>query len=702
MRIRLKTTLLLTGSFLAFVAFLYFSLSFFISGQFAKIENAETVQDVERGLRAVQADVESLGRTVGDYAGWDDSYAYIDDHNQAYIDSNFQDDGLVNLKVNFVVYIDQQRNVVFQKGYDLRTSRQIPTPPEAVEQFTHPGTIFHFEDIKGHIAGIMMTGGKAYIIDARPILTSSRQGPVRGTIVMGRLLDTNYIEDMGARTRLPLAIEPSLDGPLGTIVRVIAPDSITGSAPIMDIYGKPALRLHVTLPRPVYGQGVAALQYVLLALLGLGLFFVVLVILLLDGFVLYRISYLAESVGRIKNAKKPEKLIPVKGNDEIAEFSRALRDAFHALDQSQLTIRAQRERLEAILKSIGDAVLVIDTKRNIVLVNHITERLSKFSAKELFGKSYRERLRFETERDGTELTEFIDRVFRGEKRASMTEYAVLVHPDGTRLPIALTSAPLLDAGKLVGCVVVFRDVAREREIDRMKSEFISVASHQLRTPLSGIKWVVELMLGGGKLTAEQKAFLGQIMESTDRMIYLVEDLLNVSHIETGRKFLIVQKPDDIIRVLREILTENLPTAQKKKIVLSISADAPPACMVSIDTEKIRQAVENLVNNALKYTPEGGSVTMSAECPAGGPFVFNVKDTGMGIPKDEQKRVFERFFRAENAVASEIGGTGLGLYIVKSIIEGHGGKIWFESVQGKGSTFSFSLPTIKPAIKTKKA
>jgi signal transduction histidine kinase len=236
----------------------------------------------------------------------------------------------------------------------------------------------------------------------------------------------------------------------------------------------------------------------------------------------------------------------------------------------------------------------------------------------------------------------------------------------------------------------------EREqIEKMKSEFVSVASHQLRTPLTGIKWFVDLMIRGkaGAVSAEQKDFLEQIHASNERMIALVEDLLNVSRIETGKKFEIKKVPADLISIIDSLATDLIGLAHKHEVTIQKTDNVPNTLVTPIDAYKIRQVFANLLSNAVKYSKSGGIVTVDyMNKPDTRSVVVVIKDTGLGIPEKQQGRMFEKFFRADNVQTKETDGTGLGLYIAKAIIEGHGGKIWFKSKENVGTSFFVELPT----------
>jgi len=229
-----------------------------------------------------------------------------------------------------------------------------------------------------------------------------------------------------------------------------------------------------------------------------------------------------------------------------------------------------------------------------------------------------------------------------------------------------------------------------QRLDAAKDEFISIVSHQLRTPLTGIRWFTDLLLGNKKknLNAEQLDFLEQISASNKKMIRLVNDLLDVSHIETGYKFKIVKEDCLVLPVIQDVLKENIMSIKTKN--LKITNRVPKDLKIRADRAKIRQVWQNLLSNATNYSPRGKEIILTVQKEKDGP-VFAVKDEGIGIPKRQQNRLFEKFFRAKNASLQDPNGTGLGLYIARGIIHGHGGDIWFKSAENKGTTFFFSVP-----------
>lgn len=252
--------------------------------------------------------------------------------------------------------------------------------------------------------------------------------------------------------------------------------------------------------------------------------------------------------------------------------------------------------------------------------------------------------------------------------------------------------PLLDnLGNVRFFVGMETDITKSKEIDRMKSEFVSVASHQLRTPLTGIKWFSELLIKGkaGSMTAEQNDYIQQVADSNERMIKLVDDLLDVSHIDEAGKFKIILIKENFSSVIQEVVDQQKIQANEKKIKIKLNPGCLKKVMLKVDRFKLEQAIQNILNNAIKYSPNGSTISVDCE-KKDDQLVCSFKDKGIGIPLYQQHRMFEKFFRADNVIT--VGsGTGLGLYISKFIVEGHGGKIWFESKENKGTTFFISLP-----------
>jgi PAS domain S-box-containing protein len=262
------------------------------------------------------------------------------------------------------------------------------------------------------------------------------------------------------------------------------------------------------------------------------------------------------------------------------------------------------------------------------------------------------------------------------------------HKDGTFRYLESAAVPIVAAdGTLQGYRGADRDVTDRREAERMKSDFVSFVSHQLRTPLAGMKWMMELAAGAQDVPAEAREYIGEAQASADRLSRLVNELLDIARLESGR-FVLSKDEVPLDAVTREVVTQFDGVAREKGVTLS--CDICDAAVVHADAQMMHQVVTNLVSNAIKYTPPGGRIAVSLAL-MNGMARWRVADTGMGIPKGAQSRLFEKFFRADNAISLETEGTGLGLHLVRLIVEHSGGRIWCESEEGRGATFTFTLP-----------
>jgi two-component system phosphate regulon sensor histidine kinase PhoR len=252
-----------------------------------------------------------------------------------------------------------------------------------------------------------------------------------------------------------------------------------------------------------------------------------------------------------------------------------------------------------------------------------------------------------------------------------------------------------DSEGIRGAIAVFHDITRLKQLEKIRQDFVANVSHELRTPLTTIKGYTETLLDGALKEEVAPEFLQIIQKHADRLTKIVEDLLILSKIETKEFQLKVEAislpnlMDDIIEFVKE-------SAENKKISLSRN-EIPSSLVVKADRSRLEQILINLLDNAIKYTPEGGRVVVSAVERDSGEIQFSVEDNGIGISKGDLSRIFERFYRVDKGRSKELGGTGLGLSIVKHLVQAHGGRVWVESQMGKGSTFYFTLSTARSPI-----
>lgn len=343
-------------------------------------------------------------------------------------------------------------------------------------------------------------------------------------------------------------------------------------------------------------------------------------------------------------------------------------------------------RLAAIVASSDDVILSKTLDGTITSWNRSATAMYGYRPNEMIGQSINiivpDDRRLETKM-------IMETVARGQ---SIDHFqTVRQRKNGSLVDVSITVSPIRDqSGRIVGASTIARDITKEKQIDRVKTEFVSLASHQLRTPLSAINWYTEMLLNGdaGRMTRAQRNYLQEIFRGNQRMIGLVNALLNVSRLELGT-FAVEPQPTDLIALADDVVKElRVEIRQKKlKLVRRYQAGLP---VMSVDPKLTRIIFQNLLSNAVKYTPARGTVTLRLDRR---PRVVRLtcKDTGYGIPADAQPKIFTKLFRADNIQPIDTDGTGLGLYIVKSIVEQSGGRVWFDSTENRGTTFYVDLP-----------
>ena len=353
------------------------------------------------------------------------------------------------------------------------------------------------------------------------------------------------------------------------------------------------------------------------------------------------------------------------------------------------------DQLEVILSNVSDGVAVIDKNFNIIAFNQIAANISGYQIEETVGQRYKTVIKIYSNRRNIINDDLIKKVIKENKKKELANVSTLVKKSGEKIVISGRVSPYKNIrGEVDGCVIIFRDLTKEREIDILKTEFVSLASHQLRTPLTAIRWFIEELYNEelGSLNANQKDYVRQVMESNTRMIKLVNDLLDVSRLEAAR-IKIEPKMTDITKLAKEVVNSYVPIARANNCQVIISEPKEMLPKIKIDPALIREVLSNLVSNGVKYSQNktGQNKVFILLAKRKTDIMLSVQDSGIGIPKKFQSRIFQKFFRADNVAKIDTGGTGFGLYISKLLVEASGGKIWFKSEEDKGTTFYFTLP-----------
>jgi PAS domain S-box-containing protein len=369
---------------------------------------------------------------------------------------------------------------------------------------------------------------------------------------------------------------------------------------------------------------------------------------------------------------------------ELDKIAKMLIKRDLALTDSKEKLIKEKGKVDAVINSLTDGLIMIDLEQKIILINPKAQSILNVTKEEkLIGKVLSELVNF------PQIKELYEVLAKTEGHCREKQCELILKESIEKIYEMQTTLVVTETQETIGTLIILHDVTRERLINKMKSEFITIAAHQLRTPLTGIKWSLEMINTGTITEEEEKEFLDKAYQSNERMIKLVNSLLIVSHLDEGRfvyKFFEIQ----IENLIQEII-ENFKIQIKNKAIKCIF-DKPkiPLSKTKVDLEKIQMVLENLIDNAIKYTPQNGKIIISLK-ENNNKIEVSIKDSGMGISKENQERLFTKFFRSTEALKIETSGSGLGLFIAKNIIEAHGGQIWVKSKEGRGSTFYFTLP-----------
>lgn len=389
-------------------------------------------------------------------------------------------------------------------------------------------------------------------------------------------------------------------------------------------------------------------------------------------------------------------LLHVRGVEGMVLTAHDITDrhaAAEALARQYQEAETARGEARATLDAAGDAMMVVSPEGQVLALNRSFEEIFLLRERDLRGEPF-DRVRAQLAprfADPAAFPAAVRAAARGDDGALH-----LAQRWPTPRDLALSSSPVRKpSGEPIGRLYSFRDVTRERAVDRMKSEFVALVSHELRTPLTSIKGYVELLLAGevGDLDEEQARFLEVVQRNANRLMGLISALLDLSRLEAG-KIELQRQPLDVGQIARQILESFAPQLASHRQTARLQLDplVPP---VYGDPERVAQVLTNLVSNAQKYTPDGGTITVAASS-MGASVRIDVRDTGVGMTAEEQAQLFTRFYRAQNRATQQVSGTGLGLAITKSLVELHGGTIAVESARGAGSTFTVLLPALESA------
>lgn len=714
MTLRKKTLIIIGAILISLIAILYAVSQSILMGSFLELEEQNTQKNVGRAQNALSDDISSLVTMTRDWGTWDDTYNFIENANTEYIEANPTDETIKGLRVNVMLFINSSGQIVFSKAFDLQKEQEMPVP-QSLLRYISPGSILvHHQDTNSSVNGIILLPEGPMLISSEPILTSQREGPIRGALVWGRYLDSAEIDMLAKTTSLSLTVhrldEPqmpsdfaaarsSLSGDKPIFVHPLNGESVAGYALVEDIYGTPVLMLRADMPRSIYQQGQSSLLYFVSLIVAVGLVFVVAILLLLERLVLSPLSRLSASVSSIASSGDLSARVLMKGNDELARLGGEINKMLGALEHSHEALRESEEKFKRLVEDMNDGYFVVQDSK-VVFANVRGAEMLGHPEAEITNKPEEGLLTPEVIKG---LSEMQVRELCGEAAPQQYEMK-LIRRDSTARTVEL-GARLINYGGRPAVSVVMRDITERRkaeealaqqaqELARSNNELSAVnkeleafsysVSHDLRAPLRSVDGFSKAILEdyADKLDEQGKDYLQRVRAASQRMAQLIDDLLNLSRVTRSD----MRCEPVNLSALAQTIAEELKKTQPGRQVECVIKEG---LTVNGDARLLKLVLENLLSNSWKFTAKHTSarIEFGVERPDG-KFAYFVRDDGAGFDMAYVEKLFTPFQRLH--APAEFLGTGIGLALVQRIIHRHGGRVWAKGEVEKGATIYFTL------------
>ena len=722
MTLRQKTLAIIVATLLGLLLLLYLGYNAAVLRSFVDLEANVTRVNVERVLNYLGDQARNLNLQIKDWAHWDDTYEYAASRDTDYIANNIGDATFINLRLNLMVLISEDGEIIYDQAFDLATLEPIPSPNNLQAYLdSHPLLLSRPVDPIDGVYGLLVIDNTPMLLATSPILDNETVGPPHGTLLWGRYLTEPALEQLQQFIQAPVAaILPSaaelpadfaaarqslsVVAPITT--RLLDDATIGGYGLMPDLYGQPGLLLRVALPREIYQHGQLSMSWFALSLIAVGLIFAAVFLVLLERLILSRVARLSRAVEGIGASQDATARVDGRGDDELAKLARAINLSLDAAAESRAglealnvdlerrvadrTVDLEREILfqEAILNSMNEGVLY-GTEDAIEYANEMMGELTGYNVEDFIGKPqsliFSTPTRLERQRILGGEVSGDGWIQRGERKLRCR--------DGKLVEVAFTVTPLAGDASGPKQITIIRDITEEKALQARRDRFLANASHELRTPLTNLITRLYLLRRQPDLFQTHLDVLDKVAA---HMKSLIEDLLDVSRFNKGTLSLKRERLK-LAPLIFDVVDIQVHEAHRKNQTLTTHIPNEDI-YVFVDRKRFIQVLTNLVFNAINYTPAGGKIDVSLTTETVGTATFallRVSDTGMGIDAESIDQIFQPFFRA----SQEIPGTGLGLSIVKEIVTRHGGEITVASTPGEGTTFTVRIGVMSSSSET---
>ena len=714
MTLRKKTLIIIGAVLIGLIAILYAVSESVIMGSFADLEKQNTTRNVERALGALSDDISGLVTMTNDWATWGDTYYFIDDHNEAYIEANPTNETVAALRVNVMLFIDASGQIVYSKALDWQQEQEVEVPESLLEHIYPESILVKHPDPESSVSGIILLPEGPMLISSEPILTSMGEGPIHGALVWGRYLDAEEIVSLGETTRLSLTVcrlddsqappdfgvaRSYLSEDKPVFVKPLDGELVAGYTILEDVFGNQILMLRADITRAIYQQGHSSLLYFVSLMAAVGLVSVVLILLLLERLVLSPVSRLSASVSNIGGSGDLSARVIATGRDELARLGGEINRMLVALEKSHEALRISEEKFKHLVEDMNDGYIVVQGPK-VVFANARGAEMFGCSREQMGDKPFQELFASEVARG---LAEIQTRTRDNEAVPQQYEMKVLGRDKAERM--VELGVRLIDYAGKAAVSVVIRDITERKrmeealagqaqELVRSNTELSSVnkeleafcysVSHDLRAPLRSVDGFSKALLEdyADKLDDQAKDYLQRVRAASQRMAQLIDDLLNLSRVTRSDMHRDTVNLSAIAEGVVEEL-QNLDPGRHAEFVIK------EGVIVDGDGRLLKLVLENLLGNAWKFTGKHAQARIEfGITPDGGKPAYFVRDDGAGFDMAYAEKLFAPFQRLHGM--AEFPGTGIGLALVQRIIHRHGGRIWAEGGVEKGATFYFTV------------
>ncbi len=791
MRNRLNNRVWIAVTLILVLCLTYIGMRGIILPSFALLEEQEMSENVERCRNMITSELKQLTVTAGDYAGWDEAYAFVQTGSPEFIKVNANPAIFYKLRLNLLVYTNSSGDIIYGKLVDWRSGIVRPLSPSLLKHFSQGSKLLSQSlGQQSIVSGLLQLPEGIMLVSSHAVLTSDYKGPSKGAMVVGRYLDAAEVAGLSELVKLPIVILPGSatsvaaaleTKPDGSDVKIMLTDAatISGVLSLTDIYKAPVGELQVSVPRLIYRQGVAAVNtYFLLAALITTIIAALIAVFtgkllkaelllceseekyraMIEAFDVYvyicskdfLIEYMNEKLiqrtGRNATGEYCYKVLHNRdsvcdwcvneqvfsGKSVCWEIKSPLDDRWYEVNnspiyntdgtiskqamvmditgrkQSEDALKKSEELYHSLVESSQDLIWKCDADGSLTYLNLAFEQVFGYEQNEMLGKRFSD---FQTPE--TAANDFIEFKHLMEGHSIDAYETMLIGKSGNEIHLVLNALFTCDEnGEIVGASGTAYDITgrkrAEKELQQAKiaaetaniakSRFLSTMSHEIRTPMNGVIGMIEL-LQHTELTPEQNEFAESAKKASFELVHLLNDILDLSKIE-AEKIELETSGFDLLLVISDSI--NLLTLQflgkEVELTSSISSEVPTS--LKGDAGRLRQIINNLVSNAIKFTPKGNVtlyVLKEAEDEQHTTLRFQVSDSGIGIAPEKLEHIFEPFTQADCSTTRNYGGTGLGLAICRRLAELMGGTIGVESVEGEGSTFWFTVVMEKQKI-----